>query len=453
MSIALQILITLMTSLPFSLVDGWNAIATARLEARLKAIRDAGDPVTMADLAKRYPDPPPGKNAAPLLQAAFEKMEAHEGKNAAQEERLPLVGQATLPACDEPLPLPMFAAIQGYLKDNAEILDLLHKAAALGECKFDLDFTKGPGMLLPHLAKLRGAARLLALETLERAETGKGDEAAASLIACLRMGEMVRREPLLISALVRIACDAIAVSAAERWASRARPSPEALARVESAFAAAGDRKIIEGAMVGERCFGIDIYQTHVLKPGGADMAAMMGVEMPVGAQMLWNVIPGAYFKTDMTYYLDIMNDYVAASRLPPPEGARAGARAGRDLEERIPRYYVVSRLILPALGRVFNNGQEHLARCDSARAALAALRFRAKQGRLPAGLDALVPEYLEAVPADPFDGKPLRYRADAAGLAVYAVGADGRDDGGATERRDGKAPDTGFRIRWPKAQF
>lgn len=453
MPLAIQVLLALLPSAPFSLLEGWNAIATARLEARLQAIRDAGDPVTMADLAKRHPDPPPGKNAAPVFQAAFERMEAREQENAAQEERLPLVGQAQLPGLDEPLPPPMRGAIQAYLKGNHEVLALLHQAAALAECKFDLDFAQGPGMLMPHLSKLRGAARLLALEAIERTEAGQADEAAASLTACLRMGEAVRQEPVLISTLVRIACDAIAVAAAERWASGARPSPEALARVEAAFAAAGDRSIIEHAMVGERCFGIDIYQTYVLKPGGARLAAELGVEMPLGAQVLWNAIPAAYFKSDMAHYLDIMSDYVAASRMAPPEWARAAARAGRNLEERIPRYYVVARLILPALQRVFQTGQEHLARCDSARTALAALRYRARQRRLPETLEALVPDYLAAVPADPFDGKPLRYRTDGAGLAVYAVGPDGKDDGGDTERREAKAPDIGFRIRWPRTQF
>jgi len=453
MPIAVLVCVTLAASLPFSLLDGWNAVATARLEARLKAIREAGDPASMAELAKRYPDPPPGRNAAPLLNAAFAAMEAREKANAAFEERLPLIGTAELPDITERLPAPMLAAIQAYLKGNAEIVALLHKAAALEECKFDLDFTDGMGMLLPHLAKLRGAARLLALEAIERTETGKADAAGASLVACLRMGEAIRREPILISALVRVACDGIAVKAAERWASRARPSPEAIARVEAAFAAAADSKLLETALVGERCFGIDAYQNYVLKLGGARVVEMMGADLPPGARPFWNVIPRAYFKTDMAFYLDIMNDYVAASRLPYPEGARAGARAGKDLERRIPRYYVISRMILPALGRVFNVGQQHLARCLSARVALAALRYRARRGRLPERLDALAPDFVEAVPADPFDGKPLRYRLDAAGFTVYAVGENGKDDGGDTVRRQGKAPDVGFRVRWPKAHF
>ncbi len=44
---------------------------------------------------------------------------------------------------------------------------------------------------------------------------------------------------------------------------------------------------------------------------------------------------------------------------------------------------------------------------------LAARLYEADAGRLPAKLGELVPRYLPAVPADPFDGRPFRYRVSA----------------------------------------
>jgi len=69
------------------------------------------------------------------------------------------------------------------------------------------------------------------------------------------------------------------------------------------------------------------------------------------------------------------------------------------------------------------------------------------------GLDALVPAVLDALPPDPFNAKPLKYKQDADGFVIYALGENGQDDGGKTQRVDGKAPDIGFRVRWPKAEF
>ena len=61
---------------------------------------------------------------------------------------------------------------------------------------------------------------------------------------------------------------------------------------------------------------------------------------------------------------------------------------------------------------------------------LAIRLFRHEHGRMPMTLDELVPEYLPAVPADPFAGKPLIYRAEDNGFLLYGVGFDGVDNGG-----------------------
>jgi len=40
--------------------------------------------------------------------------------------------------------------------------------------------------------------------------------------------------------------------------------------------------------------------------------------------------------------------------------------------------------------------------------------------------DALVPGQLSAVPADPFDGKPLRFKRLTKGYVIYSIGKDGQ---------------------------
>ena len=70
---------------------------------------------------------------------------------------------------------------------------------------------------------------------------------------------------------------------------------------------------------------------------------------------------------------------------------------------------------------------------EIAATALAIECFRHDQGQLPGDLTELVPQYFKAVPTDPFDGGPLRYRHLPKGYVVYSVGADGHDDGGREE--------------------
>jgi hypothetical protein len=54
-------------------------------------------------------------------------------------------------------------------------------------------------------------------------------------------------------------------------------------------------------------------------------------------------------------------------------------------------------------------------------AALAVERYRQARGRWPGSLSDLVPGQLEAVPPDPHDGQPLRYRATPDGVEVHSL--------------------------------
>jgi hypothetical protein len=64
------------------------------------------------------------------------------------------------------------------------------------------------------------------------------------------------------------------------------------------------------------------------------------------------------------------------------------------------------------------------------------------ESKSPQSLSQLVPNTLPAVPEDPFDEQPLRYRRLRQGFTVYSVGPDFTDNGGqrqpaGTEKADG----------------
>lgn len=81
--------------------------------------------------------------------------------------------------------------------------------------------------------------------------------------------------------------------------------------------------------------------------------------------------------------------------------------------------------------RRIDQDSEIIARLRTARVALAVLRWRAAhEGKLPESLSELVPDTLPAIPADPFDEQPLRYRRLPQGFTVYSVGPDFTDNGG-----------------------
>jgi hypothetical protein len=81
-------------------------------------------------------------------------------------------------------------------------------------------------------------------------------------------------------------------------------------------------------------------------------------------------------------------------------------------------------------------------------AAVACERYRALKKTWPANLEVLVKEkYLTRVPLDPYNGAPLRFRATADGIVIYAIGKNGLDEQGELLRHITTASDDqGFRL-------
>lgn len=82
--------------------------------------------------------------------------------------------------------------------------------------------------------------------------------------------------------------------------------------------------------------------------------------------------------------------------------------------------------------------------------AIALKRYQLKYGKYPSNLDSLAPEFVHAVPPDPIDGKPLRYRQNEDGtFLLYSIGLNGSDDGGAASPEDWLSPEALDWV-WPQ---
>ena len=85
-------------------------------------------------------------------------------------------------------------------------------------------------------------------------------------------------------------------------------------------------------------------------------------------------------------------------------------------------------MMMPALANSLERKSRNDVQLQATRTILALRACQLTHGKLPADLNALVPEFLEALPVDDFDGKPLRYTPEK--KIVYSVGKNLKDDGG-----------------------
>jgi hypothetical protein len=347
------------------------------------------------------------------------------------------------------LPAEKLAALT---RDQAALSPLLAKARRLAEMprgRHRLVMADNPFYTNLHdQQRTRAVTTLLAADARHLAQVGKMDEAVASCRAAVNCSRSLAGEPFLISCLIRMTCSTTADEAIERCLSLGEAGEGELAKLANVLAEEEkEPPMLVGVFRSERA------SLHIMLNGLA--SGKFSIQDPLFQADTMLVIRDRVagwqlrqeFRNEHPRMLELMNRAVEAARLPPHEQARPFD----DLEREVKRQAVKSgaiRLLIPPLFNVLDRHRHHLAQTRSMRALVAAERHRLAKGAWPAKLDDLVPGLLDAVPLDPYDGKPLRYVRRGDGVTVYSIGLDLRDDGGVVDRKlpRGRTVDVGYRL-------
>lgn len=376
----------------------------------LAAIAAAGEPVTLDQLSRIYEEPLAAQNAAPLYARAFAALR---------------VEVANSPA---------------FLAENQEALALLLQAAERPFCRYPVALTNGLRALFPHLAEIRTCSRLLRQEAVSQAARGHTDAATTALLAGFRLARSLDNEPVLISKLVQIASLGEAFDALQQSLNQKSFTDAELLRLLTALRDAEPAVAFRRAMLGERANLVAVFQSS--EEGLAEAMAVSGGSAAPQFS-LRSYRSAGYLQGDFAFALDFMSNLVALASVPYPQALDAAASMKiPDTQTALDEKLVVSALLLPAPAGPVKKGAEAVARIRLARTVLAVERYRLKHGGvLPTSLADVSAELSGGVPEDPFDGQPLRYKQlSARGYTVYSVGADRKDDGGAVQGTDVKAP-------------
>lgn len=111
---------------------------------------------------------------------------------------------------------------------------------------------------------------------------------------------------------------------------------------------------------------------------------------------------------------------------------------------------ILAKMVLPATKQLDDAYMRLRGRQAALEVMLATQAYRRDKGEFPESLDALIPQYLEAVPFDPCDrnGGRIHYRRDSTTNAVvWSAAQDGNDDGGAVETGKSRTADVGFILK------
>ena len=313
-----------------------------------------------------------------------------------------------------------------------EALASIEQGTHRPSCRFEHDYTAGFGMLMPHLAGLRNMIRVLAAKARLEAQAGRPEAAWDLVQTQLRFADALRKEPILISQLVRFASIRVSCETIRKVSEIAPPNEEQYRNIDRLLLDYQDNAVLVFALDGERLLGGE-WTFDLLKNGPIkNLSALSGQP---SASDFGNVLLALYsaFKplslADHAAYLRTMSEHTRNAQQSYTPGEQ------RDLDAQIGRLHVVTWMIVPALGRIKEVYWEMVAEMRVTREGLALLQYKKAHDSFPQTLEELGLKDI----SDPFSGGPLLYRPGPNGFVLHSVGPDQKDNGGAPKQKKQKS--------------
>lgn len=333
------------------------------------------------------------------------------------------MGQA--PASDE---------LREWVAKNAECLALAKRGTECAICLTPPVETVDT--LTPYVNPWLQMGRLLeARARLARME-GRFAEAADDLAVGMRFGHLVQKDAsCLIDYLVGVAFFSSSAESAMELARDPAVPPETLARLAADLENAGPfAGGLAQALKAEHRMTCNVVDDLCAKQEQRTLPAYLGFKTNWWVAGLLHT-PYS-FKPNQT-----KRDMAAVHRrvIANAERIYADMDMGDPDEGEMDRFSFLLpnfigkylfMILMPASDKLLESKCRAESMLAGAKLVVACHRFERDRGRFPNTLQELVPDFINEVPRDPFDGAPFRYSAEKE--LVWAVGKNLTDEGGST---------------------
>jgi hypothetical protein len=401
--------------LPLAARALWEHLEMRRLLREMDAILAKGEPVTEPGFTGATDE---HKRAGrQYVAAAVLASEVSIGDRAAATELLEWI-DAGVPRKhgDEELSQQLARVVQS----QAEALRLTDSANALEFRGFN------PGHEFSYrTSSLMSLAQVVSSRTLQLALDHRGDDAARSAVASLRLRRAA--DDGLMAVVLPDHQTALVLSLSS-------PSDGALQHLQAALDVQEQMVDPAKALVNQRARMLGWIWEQMYGDSRAPHSYRFRPTTVAG----WAMRP--WLARQLANDLRVWDEMIRAAQRPWPEKVSATRAVLEKFGSTYQRRAAGQRGFLPRwsgfVPDALDNGLqrsyvERFVRDRAARIALAIARYRlAHAGALPTSLSDLVPGYLSAVPQDPLSGAPMRFRTEPGAYTVYSVGMDGDDDGG-----------------------
>lgn len=430
----------------------WGWEANRRLQAEIDRIIAAGEPIYPEDFDPKE-EIPDDQNAARLLIAATDAFNF-------SAEQTALLGKV----CGTDFLLrKRLTEVRTLVEDNAEVLRLARRARALPTADWGVRI-RTPAMVtsLAGFTGQRQLNRLLDVAAGYYHAAGKDFEAVEVLRDALAHADRLQQQPSLFAPLVARVCAGLAMQRIESILPTLRVADDegeivegrqgaSRAQIRALLAELADeretRAGMSRAMMCARMFQVDILKQ--LSQGKTSVSGILGLRAWAAFSfddVMWRYPLFPAVTLDGVSLLRETTSLAKTADLRTFPEMQAGLQSGEEASGFRALVPPLGSMLPVSLDRSVVNYSMALTHRRLPAAALAIRLYEVDHGRRPEALADLVPEYLPAVPQDPFaePGRAIVYRPSAAHPIVYSVGENGVDDGG-----DPKRENTVTKGYWP----
>ena len=326
-------------------------------------------------------------------------------------------------------------------KFDPEINELRTAAATRPYSRFPIQYDYEPPelILLPHLGPIKSLTSIISLRAIALLEERRASDAFEDLKLGLRLSESIHDEPLLIDHLVRIATLGVGLQVLREGLVRHLWTDAQLLELQKYLKSINLLAEYKLAMRGERAFGtagLDYYRRH--RFGARSLTYQNENGGAIDSPRL-NFVPGGFYYQNMIT-ISRMHQQITLRAVDEqahrvfPDVSQNGMRALQRM--KVGPYTIFVKMLMPAFERAALKSSQMQTYLDEARVSCALERYHLGNGAYPDSFDALLPGFIERIPNDVIDGKPLRYRRLGPDEYVfYSIGWNGTDEGGVLGRK------------------
>ncbi len=444
----------------------WLGYLYLKLESMKSEIRKSGAPVTIQDLEDSYPKISDYENAATVYQEAFKKYYKPENT-----DDILIVGYVKMPTFGEQIPREVFEKSLAYYDNNKETMALLNKAVEMEKCRIPLNIERSIDEEYEYLDELRQAVYLFHIQSIIQLDKKNTKGAVDSIESIFKISRSIKGT-FLIPYLSKRRTVYQGIEAIGWILNSVQLADDQLKELSSALTQnMTSKENLLSVLNSERCIYINLPPSDLptassgggLKgryPPNILFQRLMPLYVTIGAFHSGKIV----FAQKMDELIEIVDKDFNKKTIDDFRFSRR--KAGGQLMSWMAYSYA----------EVIYKYQDANALEQAALTSLAIERYRLKYSKVPDNLSEVVPEFLESVPKDPFDGKPMRYfkgeiklekqicnREEAveayrtrteeyltkSGYLVYSAGRDGIDNGGTPDRQLGKDSDITFTVVRP----